>query len=86
VIAGGTGFLGRNLAAHLTDSGWNVLVLSRSEELDGPCGGAAAPDRSRAGAVRPVLRVAASSRRGLRVQFPDLRATLADLYSSARRV
>ena len=31
VIAGGTGFLGRNLAAHLTDSGWNVLVLSRSE-------------------------------------------------------
>ena len=30
VIAGGTGFLGRNLAAHLTDSGWHVLVLSRS--------------------------------------------------------
>jgi uncharacterized protein (TIGR01777 family) len=29
VIAGGTGFLGGNLAAHLTDSGWNVLALSR---------------------------------------------------------
>ena len=34
VIAGGTGFLGRNLAAHLTDSGWNVLVLSRSAPAD----------------------------------------------------
>ena len=30
VIAGGTGFLGRNLAGHLTDKGWQVLVLSRN--------------------------------------------------------
>ena len=30
VIAGGTGFLGRNLAEHLTDNGWQVLVLSRN--------------------------------------------------------
>ena len=34
VIAGGTGFLGRNLAAHLTDSGWHVLVLSRNAPAD----------------------------------------------------
>lgn len=30
VIAGGTGFLGRNLARHLTTSGYDVVVLSRS--------------------------------------------------------
>jgi uncharacterized protein (TIGR01777 family) len=29
VIAGGTGFLGRNLAGYMTDRGWHVLVLSR---------------------------------------------------------
>ena len=34
VIAGGTGFLGRNLAAYLTDAGWTVLVLSRTAPAD----------------------------------------------------
>src|SRR5262245_46247521 len=29
VIAGGSGFLGRSLATHLTDKGWSVVVLSR---------------------------------------------------------
>ena len=29
VIAGGTGFLGQNLARHFTDLGWDVLVLAR---------------------------------------------------------
>ena len=29
VIAGGTGFLGQNLARHLTDLGWEVVVMSR---------------------------------------------------------
>lgn len=31
VIAGGSGFLGRNLAAHLASSGFSVVVLSRGE-------------------------------------------------------
>ena len=34
VIAGGTGFLGRNLAAYLTGRGWTVLVLSRNAPAD----------------------------------------------------
>src|SRR6185369_4065208 len=29
VIAGGTGFLGQNLARHLTARGWEVVVMSR---------------------------------------------------------
>ena len=29
VIAGGTGFLGENLAEHLTKLGWEVVVMSR---------------------------------------------------------
>jgi uncharacterized protein (TIGR01777 family) len=29
VIAGGTGFLGQNLARHLTNLGWDVLVIAR---------------------------------------------------------
>ena len=29
VIAGGTGFLGQNLARHLTGLGWEVVVMSR---------------------------------------------------------
>lgn len=29
VIAGGTGFLGQNLAKHLTELGWEVVVISR---------------------------------------------------------
>jgi uncharacterized protein len=29
VIAGGTGFLGQNLARHLTELGWEVVVMSR---------------------------------------------------------
>ena len=29
VIAGGTGFLGQNLAKHLTDRGWEVVLMSR---------------------------------------------------------
>lgn len=30
VIAGGSGFLGTSLAAHLADRGWRVVILSRS--------------------------------------------------------
>jgi uncharacterized protein len=36
VIAGGTGFLGRNLARHLAERGWDVVVISRhASESDG---------------------------------------------------
>ena len=34
VIAGGTGFLGRSLASHLTDMGHDVVVFSRHEPTD----------------------------------------------------
>lgn len=30
VIAGGSGFLGRSMSAHLSRAGWNVTILSRS--------------------------------------------------------
>ena len=35
VIAGGTGFLGQNLARHLTALGWEVVVMSRHHGADG---------------------------------------------------
>lgn len=34
VIAGGTGFLGQNLARHLVDLGWDVVVMSRHTRKD----------------------------------------------------
>ncbi|HET7584299.1 MAG TPA: DUF1731 domain-containing protein [Gemmatimonadaceae bacterium] len=38
VIAGGTGFLGRSLARHLSDAGYEVIVLSRHAPREGgPC-------------------------------------------------
>lgn len=37
VIAGGSGFLGISLAQHLSDAGWTVSILSRSEpKVTGP--------------------------------------------------
>lgn len=36
VIAGGSGFLGLALAAHLTESGWSVTILSRHPPRGGP--------------------------------------------------
>jgi uncharacterized protein len=35
VIAGGTGFLGENLARHLTELGWEVVVMSRHAAKNG---------------------------------------------------
>lgn len=35
VIAGGSGFVGKALAKHLTDQGWDVVILSRSGKKDG---------------------------------------------------
>ncbi len=35
VIAGGTGFLGQNLARHLTELGWEVVVMSRHAGANG---------------------------------------------------
>ena len=34
VIAGGTGFLGQNLARHFTDLGWDVVVIARHPPND----------------------------------------------------
>ena len=88
VIAGGTGFLGENLARHLTDQGWEVVVIARH-----------APD----GAASWMVRLAALlmlrsdpdlalygrycvSRRlkeeGFEFLFPDVRSALQDLYRS----
>ena len=36
ILAGGSGFLGRSLAAHLSQSGYEVVILSRSSSGDGP--------------------------------------------------
>ena len=37
VIAGGSGFLGVSIAAHLADAGWSVVILSRHcPPIDGP--------------------------------------------------
>ncbi len=38
IIAGGTGFLGRNLARHLTQKGCDVVVLSRNAPVAGEAG------------------------------------------------
>ena len=35
VIAGGSGFVGKALAKHLTDQGWDVVILSRSGKTIG---------------------------------------------------
>lgn len=37
VIAGGTGFLGQNLASHLTRLGWDVVVIARHPPNDPAC-------------------------------------------------
>ena len=36
VLAGGTGFLGQNLAQHLEQAGWEVVLLTRQASADAP--------------------------------------------------
>jgi len=38
ILAGGSGFLGRALAAHLVTSGWEVVIITRSRRQNGGLG------------------------------------------------